>query len=191
MPATKLTPEQFKEAVSLGSVPEVRDLANDGYSFDDIKDILETQRSARQADRAEDIGARAMADAAANKKVMRPENESHPAKSVYSYPEGDVARPRPELRCRTFWLAEELDNKSVTTAKELELLNQIQPGRYICHRPDGTPMTVDVKVELSDTLTGKWERLTVWFKAPDGMNVPSRVAMLTDIIEQQNKLVLA
>lgn len=186
MAKTILTTEQLKEAVALGDLGAVRDLANDGFSFDDIKEILDTQRAARIADKSDELSAQATANAKATKQVMRPENETHPGVSVFSYPEGDVKRPRPRYKCRMFWLAEEL-GYDVTTAQEIELMNQLQPGQYRCERPDGSPMKVDVTVE-HDSVTSKWQKLTVWFETRGGLhrNLGSRVSMLKTIIEQQS-----
>jgi len=191
MPKTILSPDQFKEAAALGSVSEVRELSNDGYSFEDIKAILETQRDARLVEKSGDVAASAKANALAQKQVLRPENETHPGISVYSYPEGDVKRPRPRLKCRMFWLAEEVAH-DVSTAQELELFNQIQPGRYKCERPDGSPLRVDVTAEVDD-VTGKPSKLTVWFETRGGLHrtLGSRVSILKSIIEQQTTLALA
>lgn len=191
MPKTVLTPEQLKEAVKLGNSTEVRELANDGYSFEDIKEILETQRAARIEERAGEVAFQADANAKANKKLTMPENTTHPHVSAFSYPEGDIARPRPVLKCPMYWLNELVEHDQ-STAKELELFNQLQPGRYRCERPDGSPMQVDVIVE-NDAISGKWHKLTVSFATKGGLhrNLSTRVTMLKEILEQQSALVLA
>ena len=55
-------------------------------------------------------------------------NAQHPGKSAFSYPEGDVARPKPDLRYRTF-VAHQRINKDELTPVELELLNKFESSK--------------------------------------------------------------
>lgn len=74
--------------------------------------------------------------AEAQERAANPSNKIHPGISVYSYPEGDVKRPRPDFKCEMYWLGYPagLDN---TTAEEMELMNQAEPGDYNFRRTDG------------------------------------------------------
>src|SRR5689334_6160398 len=58
-----------------------------------------------------------------------PENKVAPLVSVYSHPEGETARPKDKLRCKTVWVGRELTG-DVETPEEIELLNRVKPGKY-------------------------------------------------------------
>jgi hypothetical protein len=162
------------------SLPE----QNVTLSFAQLKELLEAQKETPEEKLAL-IKAQAEENAKANRALIRPENAPHPHKSAYSYPEGDVARPRQAFRCKTIWVAEEL-GMDLTTAEEIELLNQLEPGRYTCTRSDGAKMRVDVTGDR-DQVTGKLQKLSVWFDTRGFLrhNLPSRVAMCEEIISQQ------
>lgn len=96
--------------------------------------------------------------AKSTQKALRPENETHPHISAFSHPEGDLARPRPQLVCDTFYIGQPIHKTWDThTPRELELLNAVQPGVYTVLRKDGSPMPVTVKGEkdASGALTKK------------------------------------
>lgn len=177
-----LTVGQRKECLALGAtMGELNEMEDRGYEYADILDLCRTASEARLSEKDAD----ADRTAKAHKRAMRPENERHPGKSVFSYPEGDVARPRPALKCQMFWLNEPVDTDT-TTAKEIELLNQLERGRYKLERPDGSLLRVDVITEQDD-LTGKLGKLTVSFDTRNNghRNLPSRVFMLQECIKQQ------
>jgi hypothetical protein len=75
--------------------------------------------------------------AQAQERAANPSNKTHPGISVYSYPEGDRARPR-ELHCPMTWAGFDLGTDT-TTAEEIELLNLATPGVYKFARTDHTP----------------------------------------------------
>jgi hypothetical protein len=50
-------------------------------------------------------------------------------KSVFSYPEGNLARPKPKLTRDVLWAGYRIDTDEMTPA-EIEAVNQIQPGSY-------------------------------------------------------------
>lgn len=190
MPKETYTLEQRKTLLANGvSMGDIRASEAEGTPYADALELAITARTAGDTSAQEDADRLAKA----NKRAMRPENERHPGISVFSYPEGDVARPRPQFKCEMFWLNDKLDY-DVTTALEIELMNQLVPGEYRCQRPDGSQFKVDVKAEI-DPLTLKMGRLTVWFETRGGLHrvLSSRVQMLREIIEQQKtpELVLA
>ena len=66
--------------------------------------------------------------AAAMRVSLKPENSDHPHISAFSYPEGDVARPKPELRVKTFFCGLEEHAERLTPA-EIEAYNAITTNR--------------------------------------------------------------
>lgn len=83
--------------------------------------------------------------AAAAERAANPSNKTHPGMSVYSYPEGDRARPR-AFKCPMTWAGYPLD-LDTTTAEEIELFNLAEPGTYTFRRTDGSldELTVEGK----------------------------------------------
>lgn len=57
-------------------------------------------------------------------KAVRPENEIHPHISAFSYPEGDIARPKPDLK-RTVYFNFHKEKKEDLTPAEIEAYNSI------------------------------------------------------------------
>lgn len=120
------------------------------------------------------------AQALAYERAANPSNKSHPGISVFSYPEGDVANPRPPFKCRMFWVGYELDYDT-TEAEHIELLNQIAPGSYTFRRTDGSTDTLVVKGQF-DALGGLG-RLLFEFEVKERRNtLPSAIAMLRDAL---------
>lgn len=106
--------------------------------------LLDSKRgSALDDDRLEAILLKvASVSAEAQERAINPSNRSHPGISVYSYPEGDRARPR-ALKCPMFWVGYDL-REDTTTAEELELLNVANPGVYNFTRLDGSNETLTI-----------------------------------------------
>jgi hypothetical protein len=183
-PSVPLTPEQMIDIASLGApLGEVRDFIADGYTFDQIHSIYAAQRSARQDERKND--AQVVADASAKAHhALEKHEEEHKGISAYSYPEGDIARPRPDFECKTIWVAEELTH-DLTSAEEIELLNQVKPGRYIATRADNSKMLVTVTVE-ADEVTGKPGKKTIFFSTRGHLrfNLPPRTVLCRELIAQ-------
>ncbi len=96
--------------------------------------------------------AKVSADAQAH--AINPSNPDHLHISAYSYPEGDLVRPR-ALKCKMFWVGYEID-LDITAAHEIELLNLATPGTYTFTRTDG------LRRETL-TITGEY--------APDGVTL--------------------
>lgn len=73
--------------------------------------------------------------AQAQERANNPSNKTHPGISVFSYPEGDRARPR-AMKCPMSWIGTRMD-VDTTTAEEIELLNLAEPGEYTFVATDG------------------------------------------------------
>lgn len=113
------------------------------------------------------------ADAA--ERAANPSNKTHPGMSVFSYPEGDRARPR-ALKCPMFWGGYDL-NIDTITAQEVELLNLAEPGIYKFTRSDNTldTLTVEGERNAADTIT----KLNFRFLIEDNLEtLPGMVRML-------------
>lgn len=172
----------LRTGASMGDVWEMQDR---GFS---VRDALEMFTAAAAARSELDGQARAVTaeeNAKALKRALIPENVRHPGRSVYSYPEGDLARPRPELACPTFWVGQPMEN-DVDLVEEILLINQLQPGQFRCSKSDGSKVTVDVNARRNpDTMA--IEQKEVWFptRGQHRFNLLSKVAMLKEMIAIQ------
>jgi polyhydroxyalkanoate synthesis regulator phasin len=106
---------------------------------------------------------------------------NYPRISVYSYPEGDKANPRPPFKCRIFWNGFDMD-WDTTTAYEIELLNRVEPGNYTFRRVDGrTPEKITVNGERN--ALGQLSKLEFFFPTKENRDtLPSMASMLRDIL---------
>ena len=102
-----------------------------------------------------------------------PENKQAPGISAYSYPEGDLAHPKPDLKCKIYWIGYELQTDTLTPG-EIDLLNRLQPGEFRVTKSDGTAIPFKVEAKYGDRIdpvTQQFElrELAVWFpcKAAD------------------------
>lgn len=117
-------------------------------------------------------------DAEAHQRVTNPSREDGPQKSVYSYPEGDYVRPRPDLKCEMFWMGHPI-RQDTAEAEMLELCNRMEPGEYLITKMDGSQ--AKLTVEGQRDVGGKLTRLLFTFPclSRDNKNTwPSDVAML-------------
>lgn len=104
-----------------------------------------------------------------------------PRVSVYSYPEGDKARPRPVFKCPVFWNGFDLD-WDTTTAAELELINRLEPGDYTFRRIDGRTLE-KVAIVGERNASGQLSKLSVDFPTKEHRDtLPSMLSMLMDIV---------
>lgn len=116
-----------------------------------------------KADLAEILQATAATSAQAMQKAIKPENETHPGKSCFSYPEGDVARPRPQIGHPLFWngYPQHLFQEELHWS-EAELMVQLQPGEYTCTQKDGRT-THPVTIKATKDGNGGIEKMDVTF----------------------------
>ena len=97
----------------------------------------------------------------------RPENAQSPGIGAYSYPEGELARPKPALKCKVLWCGYELTTDTMRP-DEIDWVNRLEPGEFRVTKADGTkiPFTVTAKHSQAfdeKTQRFKLEELNVWF----------------------------
>jgi hypothetical protein len=175
----RYTRDQLKAIIAAGmSVSEARMLLDDGYTPDDVLELAQMQAAQKQAEIQAANLARATETASAVERATNPSNKVHPGKSAMSYPEGDVARPRPRIEHVLLWngypqhkFQEELhwSELELFTGKRTEpdgsvtrLHRGLTPGIYDCLEKDGrTGHKVTVRA-LKDA-TDRVEKVEVTF----------------------------
>ena len=145
-----------------------------------MADILrELKTSSKGDDSRIDVLASGIQTLIDHEKARPRENPQYPGISGLN-PLGELAHPRPELRCKMFWVGYRL-NKDMLTHEEIDLLNKVTPGEYRVTKSDGTmvPFTVDGKQDLA----GRLERLTFHFpckNTDDRMNHMPMISYLRE-----------
>ena len=140
-----------------------------GISKDDLREILD-------------------ANAKGVQKAMKPENETHPGKSAFSHPDGDVAHPKEALpfQCSVngypVYMFPETEHW-----KDWELYAQLKPGNFTVMRKDGTVMPVEVKGEYD--ANQKVTKLSVEFRITreEKWLVPSNFVLLYQLVHAGEK----
>lgn len=120
--------EELQECLSLGaSLEQVRELAEGGFGYSQIRQLSSTLGQAKAQGAGLSAGdlKQILVD---QRKALKPENAMHPGISAFSYPEGDVARPKPQLRRETFFNGIREDEDSLTPT-EIELYNRFEGTR--------------------------------------------------------------
>lgn len=105
----------------------------------------------------------AQTSAEAMQKALKPENTEHPGVSAYSYPEGDLARPRPVLPFELFWQGFPIHREPETSAWwELEGYLTLKPGEFFLSKRNGDPNDLaKVTVRATYRPDGSVEKFTV------------------------------
>lgn len=115
--------------------------------------------------------------ASGTQKALRPEVAVHPGISVFSYPEGDVARPKPVLTRDTYFCGIKEEEERLTPG-EIDAYNAVGQPRE-CR---GGSWRAEIK--RSQSVGGK-ESLFVWVphNTMDQRNVlpPSLILLLTEL----------
>jgi hypothetical protein len=135
-PALAMTQEQFAQLLSA-----VRDTGN----------VEQTNRLEQILLKTAEVSAQTM------KRALKPENETHPGISVFSYPEGDVSKPRPALPFQLFWNNFPI-HKFVEQHHwyELQLFSQLTPGEYhvsLANDEGAQPITVKADYDANRQIT--------------------------------------
>lgn len=185
MAATKrtiLTKLELGKCLATGATrADIAEYQKDGFAFEEILELCQTSREAREADKQAD----ADRSAKAQKRAMRPENEHHPGISSFSYPEGDQARPRPALECETFYAGYPIE-LDVALAREIELFNQITlDGIYAVEKSDGSEVKIEVQIERNHR--NKPTKKLVILPAQGKHNWPKQTAVLEAIVAEQTR----
>ena len=122
----------------------------------------------------------AQISADAQERAANPSNRTHLGKGPYSYPEGDVARPR-KMKCQMFQCGYDME-LDTTSAVEIELMNQATPGVYSFTRLDGTQERLTITAE--QTPGGEITKLFFDFNARDRRDsLPSWPVILRDALK--------
>lgn len=172
--------EQLRAIVAAGmSVREARLLLDDGYTPDDVLEIAQVQAAAatQAAATAQTATAKAM------QKAMRPENETHPGISCFSYPEGDRAHPKPPLPFEVYLDTYPASKWPETEHwREWELMAQLQPGEFTIMRKDGIPMRVTVSGERD--VNGQLKKVVVDLPKDkdERKQVPPKIVLLSQLV---------
>lgn len=179
---TRYTVDELRAIVAAGmSIAEARLLLDDGYTAADVLELA--QLKAQQA--VDAAAASQTATAKAMQKAMRPENETHPGISAFSYPEGDRARPKGDLPFEVF-----IDNypchkwPETEHWREWELMAQLEPGDFKVMRKDGLPMRVTVRGERN--VDGKLEKVMVELPRDkdERKQVPPKMVLLAQLVRR-------
>lgn len=97
-----------------------------------LADLVAALKAATGNDE-ESLKRQAQYQAEAYARLEKKENTEHPQISVYSYPEGNIAHPKPHLACPTYWINSD-ESEDVLTPQEILLMNEVPPGDYAFHR---------------------------------------------------------
>lgn len=123
-----LTFPQLQECLALGaSLEQINLLAEGGYQYAQIKDLAATLGAAKSQG-AGLSGSDLKEILKDQRKAMRPENDRHPEISVFSYPEGNLAHPKPPLS-RTVFFNGTREREDALSALEVELYNRFDTDR--------------------------------------------------------------
>jgi hypothetical protein len=152
-------------------------------TFEQLKELIEAGRSDTM------LSAVQIADIAANAaaKAKMPENKQHPGISVFSHPEGELARPKPQLKCRMFIGGAPIE-RSTCDPQEIESLNKIAPGHYRVEATNGSTSVIEVKGQVNSNR--EIERLWIVIPAedPNRDHFGKRLWMLTDQFIDANRV---
>ena len=124
----------------------------------------------------------AQSTAKAMQKALKPENQDHPGKSVYSHPDGDLAMPKPPLPYELYWLGYPVHKfpETETWAEWVAQSNIPSAGVYTVIRNDGSRMQVTVEAEYN--AYGKPTKIMV--KHPNAREDKDKIPAKTVIIAQ-------
>jgi hypothetical protein len=151
-------------------------------TFEQLKELLEAGKS-------EPISHAQIADiaAAAAVKAKMPENKQHPHISVFSHPEGDLAHPKGNLKCRMYIGEAPIERTTVTPA-ELESLNRMTPGHYRVEKTDGSKAVVEVRGQVNSNREIERMWIVIPKDDPGKNNYGRRLNELTDQFIDANRV---
>lgn len=144
-----------------------------------IADLVAALKAATGNDEAS-MKQRAAFEAEAYERLHQRENRNFPRISHFSHPEGDVAHPKPALKCKMYWVGYPLELDNLLPA-EVDALNRVQPGVYTFKKTDGSQSEFTVKA-LTDH-TGAISQLEMHFpcRGENRHNLPSMLDLLQQV----------
>ena len=152
-----------------------------GFTPDQFEQLIEAIRG----NAAESVEQQAEIHARVLRQQLYPQNDTCPQISPYN-PLGDRDHPKPPLKCAFFLGPYPLEPETLTV-REVELMNQLEPGQYDVTKADG--VTVVFLVIPSYRTDGRTlERLTIGFPCADSeqrQNFPPFSQMLREVVDQQ------
>lgn len=183
-------------------IAEVEELkkGNKGVTGDDLREILKSQREA--ADESTRLSMQTLTNA-----LIR-ENQRSPEISVFSYPEGDVARPKPKFvdpegRERETYFCDARQREEQLTPAEIEAFNAITDdcearngawkatihgdGKRTILRVNVPCKDMDARMELPKSLTAILFELKNGKKALDVDALARQLADLKDKLDKATK----
>jgi len=153
---------------------------NINFTPDQFDRLIDAFKGNKQAD----LEAQAKAHAEASHKLQNPQNETCPQVSVYN-PRGERDHPKAELKCPIFEGQFPLEPDTLKV-KEVDYLNQLEPGIYEVTKSDGSVVAFTVKASLKgDGRTTDY--LLIHFPAGDAeqrQSYPPFEQMLREVVEQ-------
>lgn len=156
----------------------------------ELKELLGAQPAAQglTADLLEAIMTRtAEISASSMKKAMKPENEFHPDKSVFNYPEGNREHPKTLPPFEVLYNGYPVTKFPETQHwRELELFAQVRPGTYTVLRKDGSRM--DVVVDGQTDADGKLTKIDIHFpiSRDEKFLIPPQMVVLYQLVYSDN-----
>lgn len=159
---------------------EMYEVLEDSPANVSLADLVRALQALKGSD-DETLKKRAQYEAEAHVRLTKRENETHPGISVFN-PQGERDHPKPELKCRMFWVGFPLE-KDALTPTEIALLNQVEEvGKFSFTRTDGSPDTMVIEGERD--ANGDWAKLEFIFPARGDKknNLPSMVSMLREVL---------
>lgn len=130
---------------------------------------------------------RAEIEAEAHARLQKRENDPAPGVSAFN-PKGDLANPRPELKCKMFWIGFPIDPRGLTH-DELSLLNRIETvGQFSFTRTDGSLEALTIGGVKN--ANGQWDKITVDFDAKGDKrhNLPPMVTILREVLGVEDEI---
>lgn len=109
----------------------------------------------------------------------KPENAVSPGVSVFSYPEGELVKPKPKLKCK-MWIGGGPIEHGTVTPEEIEALNAMTPGKYRIELTDGAMAYIEVKGQIG--ANGAIEKL--WILIPEEFPNKNGFGKLTTLVRQ-------
>ena len=150
-------------------------------TFEQMKELFKAAQPAISPEQIADISANAAA------KAKMPENKQSPGISVYSYPEGELKRPKPKLKCRMYFGSYPIEAVTCTPT-EIESLNRMTPGAYRVQKTDGAYSVVEVRGQIN--ANHEIERLWILTPAEDEgkNNYGPTLSYLVDQLTDANRV---